>query len=303
MSGGVDRELYGELLNRTRGDARVWKGRWRAARWLRAKFLRSLRRSAPGRFGLDEARWRQFKRGEEPAFSEAEAALLDYLALAPGALRRYRAAAALGRREAAAWLWAALAERELRLTAERGGIPGATFWRFINARGYVTRSVGDRLAAAFGLAPSEKAALLEIMPHETFDNVDPLKKPARDGIKRRRMLITEFLQYSYISQDAWESFEPHGRGPVKQRTLLKLAVGLWLSPEEAWKFLGLVRSGFFMDCDIHVLAYMSLVLARDGRAEYCPEELATLLKERCIGPGGRRIFASPYPPEAELEPR
>ena len=128
-----------------------------------------------------------------------------------------------------------------------------------------------------------------------FEDVEPLKRPAREHIKSRGLNITEFLRHSYISQDAWEPFQPNGSGTVSQGTLLKLAVGLSLTPDRAWSFLGLVQSGFFMECDLHVLAYMRISCAlMGGEADYIPEELAELLSEYSAENG----FANPYPQEA-----
>ena len=56
-----------------------------------------------------------------------------------------------------------------------------------------------------------------------------------------------------------------------------------------------MQSGFFMECDLHVLTYMHISCAlMGGEADYIPEELAELLDE--YSKAGN--FANPYPPEA-----
>lgn len=92
---------------------------------------------------------------------------------------------------------------------------------------------------------------------------------------------------------------------MSQGTLLKLVIALRLAPEDGWNFLALIESGFYMECDLVFLAYMHLACAqREGRAQYVPEQLASLLEEFSLDSAtGERYFGNPYPPEACYAPQ
>ena len=295
MGENIDKILFEEQLNRLRGDEAIRKKRTRAVRWVKAQLALKLRREAPARFSLSKDQWLRFRRGEEPGFSAATEKLLSDLKLPRVRLRQYRALEAHDRRMAAKMLWRELLERELKDFGSRAGIPNPTWWRFINVKTYSHPETASKVISALGLGAAEEEKLKALLLRGKFEDVEPLKRPAREHIKSRGLSITEFLRHSYISQDAWEPFQPNGSGTVSQGTLLKLAVGLSLTPDRAWSFLGLVQSGFFMECDLHVLTYMHISCAlMGGEADYIPEELAELLDE--YSEAGN--FANPYPPEA-----
>lgn len=298
----MDRVLLEEKLNRLKAeDERVRSGREAAINWIRERLERELRADIAARFGLDDAQWRQFELGEEPAFTSAESKLLGFLRLTSSKARQYRAIASQGSRAAAGWLWKELVEHELRrLPARTEGeqrIPDVTWWRFLRLKVYSSAELAGKIAAALGLDAAEAAELGALFLRDVFEDVGPLKEAIRKGIKARGMTITAFREDAYIGQTTWVPFEPGGKGTVSQDTLLKLIIGLRLTPDGAWDFLAPVHSGFYMECDLVFLVYMYLICARSGPEQYVPEELAELI-QRYSHDGRRLLFGNPYPPEA-----
>lgn len=300
----VDRVLFEEKLNRLKEeDSRIREGREAAVNWVRARLSRELREAAPSRFGLDEEQLRQFGLGEEPGFGAVEDRLLDCLGLAGTKAKQYRALVSSSRSSAAAWLWNELVELELsRLPgrlADGEGIPGATWWRFRRVKVYTSPELAGKICAALGLGAAEEAELRELFLRGVFEDVGPLRESVRKGVRALGMTVTAFREGAYISRGAWLPFEPAGTGTTSQGTLLKLVIGLRLTPEGGWSFLAPIHSGFYMDCDLIFLTYMHYVCALGGGSEnYVPEDLAVLIEELSRGTRGKPLFDNPYGPEA-----
>ena len=302
----MDSLLLEEKINRlTAEDGRILARRESAVKWLRARLSAALRDGAGAIPGLSGELWGQFRRGESPGFDEVAERLLARLELSQERARQYAALLSQSRRQAAAWLWDELLERELRVLAARAGISEATWWRFRRARAYPSGALAEKLARALGLTPAEEDELRGLFLRGKFDDAGPLKSAIQRGIASRGLTVTAFREDAYISRKAWRHFEPGGRGPVSQGTLLKLVIALRLAPEEGWNFLALIESGFYMECDLVFLAYMHLACAqREGRAQYVPEQLASLLEEFSLDSAtGERYFGNPYPPEACYAPQ
>ena len=298
----LDMVLFEEALNREIWiDGRIRAGREAAPNWIRQRLADEL----CSRLRLSPEPRREFEAGEEPGFSAVSDALLRLRPLSGQFENQYRAMLSCNRAEAAAWLWKTALEEELRLLPERssGGqrIPPASWWRFRCMKVCPSPDLADKVAAALGLGSDEADELRALFIRRQFDDVSPLKAPVRDGVRASGKSVTAFREDAYISRSAWHPFEPRGSGVVSRGTLFKLVLALGLTPDGGWDFLALIRSGFYMDCDLLFLAYMRLICAASDSGGYVPEELAQIIEERRFDGDGRPMFDNPYPSAALLD--
>lgn len=288
---GINWAQIEHLLNRLEHDEGIYAKRTRAVSWVRARLERAMLEGAPARFGLMEEQWEQFMLGESPGFEAAAKKIRLHLRLSLAKRRQYEATAAVDRAKAAAWLCEQLLGTELKAFPDKAHISPSSWRRFLLAKTYVSDETADHIVSALELTPEEEAELRPLFLRGTFDDVEALKAPVRDGIAAKGLTITEFLGLAYISADAWEAFRPNARGIVtSQGTLLKLVIGLILPPEGAWDFLGLVHSGFFMERDLVVLTCMHSEI-------YDIERLSEVLEKYSWDSViNQQLFPNLYPP-------
>ena len=289
--GGINWAQIEHLLNRLEHDEGIYAKRTRAVSWVCARLERAMLENAPARFGLTSEQWGQFMAGESSVFEAAAEQILPHLCLSRARRREYDALAAVDRAEAAAWLCKRLLDAELDAFLRRSGITYPSWRRFLLAKTYVSDKTAESIVSALELTSEEEAELRPLFLRGTFDDVEALKDPVRAGIAAMELTIAKFLELSYISADAWEAFQSGARGKVtSQGTLLKLVIGLKLSPEEAWGFLGFVHSGFFMERDLVVLTCMHSEI-------YDIERLSEVLEKYSWDSViNRRLFPNLYPP-------
>ena len=123
-----------------------------------------------------------------PGFSAAAEKLLSDLKLPKVRLRQYRALKAHDRRMAAKLLWRELLERELKDFGSRAGNPPILlWWRFINVKTYSHPETASKVISALGLGAAEEEKLKALLLRGKFEDVEPLKRPAREHIKIARL--------------------------------------------------------------------------------------------------------------------
>ncbi len=149
-----------------------------------------------------------------------------------------------------------LLERRWRRLKEKSKLSEPAFQRFRWAKTYTERENLRKIAEAAGLNNEETDRFLKLGHLEVFQNPDSLctlYAAIEKRLKDRKIHTGQFRDKNlWMDDNIWSDIK--GRRRVSQRTLLRLAVGLELSPDQAWGFLGIVDSGFAFDLDILVLA-------------------------------------------------
>lgn len=137
---------------------------------------------------------------------------------------------------------------------------------------------------------------------EFFPVNDPLKREVHVRRRETGMAILEFLDFAYVSKDAWEAFypiPPEGDDPpaqekgipdirsTSQDTLLKLIIGFGIPEADARALLGLAGSDFTLLRDLVFLAAMR---TQYGHPDYLPEILDFFAEDE----EGKTRYANPY---------
>ena len=264
----------------------------------------ALRDGAGALPGLSGELWGQFRRGESPGFDEVAERLLARLELSQERARQYARLLSQSRRQAAAWLWDELLERELRVLAARAGISEATWWRFRRARVYPSGALAEKLARALGLTPAEEDELRGLFLRGKFDDAGPLKSAIQRGIAARGLTVTAFGR-TPISPARPGGTSSRRTRPREPGTLLKLVIALRL----ARRMAGI--SGAHRERLLHGVRprlsrlYAPRLRAARGPGAVCPRAAGP----RCwrsspsTPPPGERYFGNPIRPRPVTPPQ
>lgn len=302
--------------------------RSRISGWINARLERELAE----KIGLTQTQWESFLQMREPESETVARAILDWV---EGLSVQKRAAKDAGTKEPhdAAWLsqnvyaeirrlrrrfrreegrslaeYAAadmarqywLAKRQTQLYQE-AGLTSKIWNRFFELRGYPEKNTVTQLGKALRLDETEQRYFEEkVVWKRSFRGLEKLQAQLRDYRKQKKLTADLAQRRSAVSKKAWESINKQDdRAVTSQDTLLKLIVGMVLSPEEGLTLLRTVDSAYVMERDLIVLTAIVLDV-------YDPHRVKALLNAFTppgeSEPYGDTLYSGEMPNEIELLP-
>ena len=233
-----------EQLNRLQTDEVVLRRRQRAGRWVDERLLENALEKTPDLKDL-------LQDGAEGPSD----ALMSQLAFSGRKLREYRFLCAADPYAARDWLIEQIIHREQIAFRKENGISPATWKRFREGSAYPEEETLRQIIRGLRLNMQDEKEFRELVIREIFPVTVELRDEVREHLWQRNLTIREFLELAWISQTAWEAFQPAQCGSkTSQGTLLKMVIVFLMTPEEARSFLDIAGSDFVTRRDLVVLA-------------------------------------------------
>lgn len=273
-----------DRINELMKDGQILNKRLAAANQLRGFLENRGLQAILKEYEIKETEWQSFCQAEEPHYTQVKTRIFEtlgrrdirYFSMLEAVESKIHTAQKLSEK-----VWDKRVRTEVTSFAKESGTTYNTIMRFFTGSWYTSQKALDSFADGMHLTGKERQSFLDSAPKGAFLVTPILLDKVNRELEAQGIGLIQFLDANYMTDGAWapyrkEKEEKDASAESRNRittqdTLLKLAIGFKMTPDESKAFLQLVNSDFIMRLDVVILACIYCKI-------YEPEQLYYILE-------------------------